>query len=321
MDGAMPAAGLVRDKAGNFYGVTEFGGGLGSCPIEDTNYFCGTAFKLSRGKSGRWSEQVIFRFDEGKLGGYPKNTLTLDGKGNIYGVAEGGGGCSNGGCGIVFKLAPSGSKWSEKILYIFGGADGNDPGSPVIFDGGGNLYGTTIGGGTYDEGVAFVLHPAKKGQWSETVLRSFAPDDDGDSPQGLIVFDKDGNLYGTTSAGGKYRCDHYEGCGTAYELAHDTWDFSVIKYFRSVGSEIQGLAFDGKGNLYGTLDGFAQTYSAIFELIPTGHGEWDERFIYKFLGGKNVEAGMVTPDDSGGYYGASALGGDYGQGSVFQITQ
>jgi hypothetical protein len=264
---------------------------------------------------------VIFRFDGNRLGRYPLATLTLDKAGHLYGSAALGTGCGGGGCGMIFELVPSKrGLWTQEILYAFQGPDGGGPDGPVLFGHKGNLFGTTIGGGTDDEGVVFMLEPSKKGQWHETVLHSFSPNDDGDRPSGLVVFDKDGNVYGSTQADGKYRCDHYEGCGTVYKLAHDTWEFSVIKYFKSVGDETQSVAFDKKGDLYGTLIGFAQTYSAIFELIPTGRKEWREQIIYKFDGSKNAEAGMVTPDGAGKYYGASALGGDYGDGSVFEIA-
>jgi len=216
-DGAMPEnAGLVRDDAGNLYGVTMFGGGLGSCPIEGTNYYCGSVFELSGGSSGKWQETILFRFDNGKLGGYPSDTLILDHAGNLYGTAALGTGCGGGGCGMVFELARSReSSWKEKILYAFQGGDGAAPHSPLLFDSQGNVYGTTISGGSNYAGVVFKLSPRKKGAWKETVLHNFDPlAYDGSRPCGVLAFDRGGNLYGSTHNGGKWPCGKYgPGCG------------------------------------------------------------------------------------------------------------
>src|ERR1700733_2968175 len=155
-DGAFPCSGLVFDAAGNLYGTTDFGGGLGSCLDGGVNYFCGTVYRLSPRQNGKWTETILRRFDAKASGGYLQNNLILDAVGNLYGVAEGGDGCAQYSCGIVFELI-SGPEvpWKEKILYSFHGSDGDDAQSPLMFDAQGNLYGTTIGGGAADAGVVF----------------------------------------------------------------------------------------------------------------------------------------------------------------------
>ena len=130
-DGAEPYSGLVMDSAGNLYGTTLFGGGLGTC----TNGGCGTVFRLSRGQNGRWKETILRRFDLGSRGGEPTVNLTLDSSGNLYDVAEGGDGCQQHNCGVVFELVHgSGAPWEEKVLYAFHNGDGGDPSGPLMFD-------------------------------------------------------------------------------------------------------------------------------------------------------------------------------------------
>jgi uncharacterized repeat protein (TIGR03803 family) len=206
-DGAMPESGLVRDNAGNLYGTTAEGG------LYD---FFGTVFRLS--ESGR--ETVLYNFG-GSDGSGPLANLLRDNAGNLYGTTVAGG--MSGvcgplfGCGTVFKLSPSGE---ETVLYSFtGGADGAAPYSDLVMDPKGNLYGTTIAGGSLtcqqeEEyqgcGVVFEVTPAG----TEKVLHTFTGDPDGAGPGGGLL--RVGNyLYGTTTAGGATN----DSCGTVYKVA------------------------------------------------------------------------------------------------------
>jgi uncharacterized repeat protein (TIGR03803 family) len=145
---------------------------------------------------------------------YPGAGVSLDAAGNLYGTTEDGGAdngdCNGIGCGVVFKLDPSGQ---ETVLHAFtGGADGGEQyygyfSAGVILDSAGNLYGTTYLGGS-GNGVVFTLNPS--GQ--ETVLYSFTGGADGGNPYAGVILDSTGNLYGTTYDGGKY------GGGVVYEL-------------------------------------------------------------------------------------------------------
>src|SRR5215475_14273245 len=134
-DGGQPAAQLIFDSAGNMYGTTVVGG----------LYGCGTVFELSL-SGNTWNETVLYNFDCFSTGKNPYGGVTLDGAGNLYGttVSGGSGGeCSGDGCGVVYQLTKSGDTWSETVLYNFiGGDDGFGPGSAVVFDKAGNLYGT-----------------------------------------------------------------------------------------------------------------------------------------------------------------------------------
>jgi uncharacterized repeat protein (TIGR03803 family) len=326
-DGAFPNAGLVFDDAGSLYGATPFGGGLGRCSFEGAKG-CGTVFELRPGGNGQWTETVLRRFDARAYGGYLKNNLILDDAGNLYGTAEGGGGCPHYSCGIVFELAPAArGSWKERILYSFHGSDGDDPSGPLLFDARGNLYGTTIGGGSADEGAVFRLEPANSGPWKETVLHSFTPQNhDGSRPCGFLAFDAEGNIYGSTQNGGKYPCDG-PGCGIVYELAHDTWAETILHYFnghhvhnfQGISDDTQGVAFDTSGNLYGTAAGTELYPAGIFELIPQKGGTWKTQIIYQFAG-HSPFPGMAVYGKDGNMYGMTFFGGTDDLGTVFRLT-
>jgi uncharacterized repeat protein (TIGR03803 family) len=203
-DGAGPYAGLVFDQKGNLYGTTAGGGAHG-----------GTVFKLTpKGK-----ETVLHSFCAQincSDGAFPNAGLVFDQKGDLYGTTTNGGsgkGCpyNDGGCGVVFMLAPEGK---ETVLYSFCAQynciDGAGPFAGLVFDQNGNLYGTAGGGAPRAGGVVFELTPKGK----ETVLYSFCWQDnctDGQNPYAGLVFDQKGNLYGTTASGGAYGCGY--GCG------------------------------------------------------------------------------------------------------------
>jgi len=148
-DGTSPAAGLVMDAAGNFYGSTVFGG-------PNTN---GTIFKLAF-SNGRWKETQLYTFPNCDDGCLPGGTMVFDKAGNLYGTASGGiAACDTATCGTVFKLAPQkNGKWKYSVVYKFHGPDGNGP-VAVIIDRKGHLFGTTASGGKYNWGVAFEITP------------------------------------------------------------------------------------------------------------------------------------------------------------------
>jgi hypothetical protein len=162
-DGAFPQDEVVRDKNGNLYGITNYGGSGGP------NCFgspCGTVFQLTPTPTGTWTHTVLYSFNGGTDGGYPERTLTLDAAGNLYGTTGIGGdpSCTGGngdGCGIVFQLAPpvvQGGAWTETILDRFaGGTDGVAAGG-LTFGKGHLLYGPA-GAGPNNDGLVFSITP------------------------------------------------------------------------------------------------------------------------------------------------------------------
>jgi uncharacterized repeat protein (TIGR03803 family) len=315
--------GLVRDASGNLYGTTTNGGTDNA----------GIVYELSPQSDGTWTETVLHNFDgsfDGSADGYePYAGLAIDSAGNLYGTTRGGG---PSGLGTVFEMSPGGAgTWTETILYNFGSTstDGIGPYAPVVLDSEGNLYGTTLLGGTGQSGTVFKLVHGANG-WHEKVIHNFVPNAQGDggfNPYGGVILDSAGNLYGTTTS---CQCS-YTNRGTVFELkrsAAGSYAEKVLHYFYSGGVDgydpRASLAFDKRGNLYGTTDqGGTSSYGTVFELSPTASGNWKEKVIHNFTDpttdGQSPEAG-VTFDAHGNLYGTTYGGGINGYGIVFELT-
>jgi len=242
-DGSRPLGNLVFDKAGNLYGTTYWGGANGS----------GTVFRLTPSSSGTWTETILYSF--GAFVGdaaLPGGGLFFDGHGNIFGVTESGGNgpCSVGGfsgCGAFFELTHSSGKWTEAVLYNFGGSpDAALPSGNLVADSQGNFYGPSIWGGRTNCadgcGTVYELSPSAGGSWTEQVIYAAS---DGFYPMGPLLLDQAGNLYGTATA------------SNVFELSPSSsgWTEKVIYNFSGApdGNEPEsGLVRDQFGNLYGT---------------------------------------------------------------------
>ena len=253
-DGYEPYAGLILDAAGNLYGTTQGGG----------TAFTGTVFQLTPAAGGTWTEKVVYSFaNNGTDGTVPKAGVIFDAAGNLYGTTSEGG-PSN--AGTVFELTPAGGgTWTEKVLHTFGSStDGIDPVAGLIFDGAGNLYGTTSRGGTYNLGTAFELTPAGGGTWMERVTHSFGNGTDGANPQAGLIFDGAGNLYGTTFHGGSF------GGGTVFRL-NAQGEVLLQNFSGADGISPQGgMLLDTSGNLYGTTaQGGSSNVGTVFEITNT----------------------------------------------------
>ena len=176
---ADPVTGLTMDASGNLYGTARLGG-PGACGAG-----CGVVFKLTKTGKGGFTYSILHTF-AGPLsdGGNPFGAPLLDSAGNIYGTTADGG---EAGCGVVYRLSPMAGEYQETILHSFNkfvhrNKDGCNPGSYLIFDAAGNLYGTTNKGGgggvngTFCDngcGTVFKLTPEKHGKYKESVIHSF----------------------------------------------------------------------------------------------------------------------------------------------------
>jgi uncharacterized repeat protein (TIGR03803 family) len=328
-DGGVPAAGVILDASGNLYGTTPAWG----------LYGYGTVFQVTPTSHGRWKEKVLHSF-QGYEGANPDGDLIFDSQGNLYGTTYTGF-IQNGG-GVVFQLSPSSKgEWTETTLVGFqgGSGQGDIPSGALTFDTAGNLYGATRFGGTTGNGVVFELTPQSNGQWTETVVYSFAGGTDGGVPTGDLVFDTRGNLYGTTASGGDLHCK-YNGCGVVFELSQTsgTWQDNTLYVFCSARRckdgawPAAGVTFDASGNLYGTTlaGGVAGcTFcGTVFKLTPETGGKWTYKAIHHFAqqsaGGTGPEAGVIF-DSRGRLYGTTNGGGDLncfsgGCGVVFEMA-
>ena len=323
-DGANPYTGLIMDRAGNFYGATKFGG------IGDA----GVVFKITQRGSG-WVFTTLHEF-AGSEGRSPIG-LTLGLDGNLYGATTfggAGGSCNGVGCGAVFKLSPPATScksvlcpWLATVLHRFtGGADGGRPYSGVVFDGAGNLYGTTAQGGQQSGvcaetgcGVVYELTPSG-GSWTQTVIYTFSGGSDGDSPFAGLIFDTAGNLYGATGYGGT------GSVGTVFELTPSGSGWAKATLYDFHGG-IDGAYPDGglilglPGNLYGTtLVGGAGNGGTVFQLSTSGGG-WTHTVLYEFTDGDLYPDASLFMDSAGSLYGTTAGGADTAPyGNVFQLT-
>ena len=274
------------------------------------------------------SEQVLYSFSNNGTNGFtPYSSLVFDGSGNLYGTTAVGG---EYGCGTVFELSPTGTGWTETVIYSFqnNSKDGCMPYAGLIFDGAGNLYGTTYAGGGGGNGTVFEVSPAGNGQWKEELLTAFAGSR-GAYPIGGLTFDPAGNLYGTTVSGGNGSCTG--GCGTVFQLtpaAKGRWNETVLHTFAGAGEDgawpYSAVIFDASGNLYGTtFAGGRHSSGTVFELTPGGNSRWSETVLYSFNNnGKDAmapAAGLVF-DGSGNLYGTASSGGKFQLGAVFELS-
>ena len=330
-DGASPSSGLTRDKSGNLYGTTLTGGDLNCSIINGFPPGCGVAYKFDEN-----GLTPLYAFTDAADGAIPQG-LVLDAAGNLYGPAFYGGvtqGCPLGsiGCGVIFELSPQGSGWSESVLYSFkGGADGGVPNGFITRDAAGNLYGgASIGGNVADCsgpgcGVIFKIGTNHK----ETVLYAFKGGADGDQPNGSLLMDGKGNIYGTAYAGGDLSCsgDGFAvGCGVVFELTAAGKEVAVHTFKGPDGANpTYGLAVDSKGNGYGTtIYGGSSSFGTVFEVTSKGV----ETVLHNFTGGADggyPSSGLIV-DSQGAFYSNTAEGGDlscsppYGCGTVFKIV-
>ena len=249
-DGQYPQGSLIADVNGNLYGVTTEGGNYNGSECAEAG--CGTVFEVQP----NGSKITLYAFQGGTDGVTPVGGLVADASGNLYGTtgAGGGSGCGGDGCGTVFKLTPDGT---ESVVYAFqGGNDGDAPLAGLIMDNGGNLYGTTWGGGEGSNscsncGIVFEVSPAGV----ETKLYAFKDGNDGANPEAGVIMDASGNLFGTTHGGGGVACGR-EGCGTVFKLAPNGNETVLYAFAPSHGRNPVAPLLLGKHKLlYGTTTG------------------------------------------------------------------
>lgn len=203
------------------------------------------------------AETVLYNFTGGADGGSPSGNLLLDGVGNLYGTAAvGGAAFGSGGFGVVFKLTPGGT---ESVLYTFcataGCMDGKYPES-MVRAASGDFYGTTVEGGTANQGTVFGINSAG----AEIMLYSFCSAGtssncpDGSTPVGPILA-LGGNLYGTTESGG-LGTYVYTDPGVIFEMSAagvETLLYSFPASYAMGGNPESGVIADSAENLYGTF--------------------------------------------------------------------
>jgi uncharacterized repeat protein (TIGR03803 family) len=313
-DGALPWGGLVRDKKGDLYGTLIGDNGLGGSGV----------FELIPGRAG-WSNALIYTQGAGP-------GLVIDSSGNLYGAM----GSGQHKYGAIAELSPSSMGWTYTALYSFCVFQcGFSPPAPPVWDGKGNLFGTTTFGGItqppcYDSrgcGIAFEMTPSKDGTWAYHILHRFGSyATDGLAPYGGLVMDTSGNFYGTTIGGGAH------GDGTVFKIVftHGQWKKTTVYDFPPNCAEGCGpgttLVFDKAGNLYGSDGGGLENCGGypcgeVFKLTPQKNGRWKYTALYKFTGGTDgAGPNDVIVDDKAYIFGTTFSGGRYNAGVAFEIT-
>jgi uncharacterized repeat protein (TIGR03803 family) len=309
-DGEFPFAGVTIGPGGVLYGTTS-----GS---ENND---GTVFKLSQVNSS-WVFSPLYEFTGGSNGRNPLGGVLIGPNGTLYGTTEYGGDKNN---GTVYGLSPPPAfcnsmpcYWNETVLHAFtSGLDGESPGTSLAFDQAGDIYGTTGIGGMYGHGVAFELTPSRGGWAEDILLYTFGYRTDGAEPDGGVVFDTAGNVYGTTFEGGIYAA------GTIYRLTPSNGGWVEDALFIFNGANGNGpagnLVLDASGSLYGAaVGGGRNDFGVIFKLAPSDGG-WTYSLLYSFSSFCQPWSG-VTMDAAGNIFGACYEGGADQGGWIFELT-
>ena len=284
-DGAGPVGSLLVDQSDALYGTTVEGGGSAACTSPSGVSGCGAVFKVTPSGSG-FSESVLYGFQGGSDGIGPRGALIEDGSGALYGTTYYGGGASactspSGlpGCGAIFRLTPSGSGYRESILYSFqGGTDGAYPRAGLLAGSGGTFFGATTHGGPHNFGTVYELMPSGSG-YSERILYSFTGQADGRAPsdENGLYADASGNMYGTSTFGGRVGHGNACYCGTVFKLAPSGSGYTLTTLYRFKGSRAHdgsqprgSVTADSSGVLYGTTTagGLVKGYGTIFKISP-----------------------------------------------------
>jgi uncharacterized repeat protein (TIGR03803 family) len=307
---AAPTAG-VTIKGDFVYGTAPYGGG-GSGAVYEVKHL-GTLVSFVGGPPGP-EARVVFGPDA-----------------HLYGTYT-----DNGSNSCVFTMVPNPTicttpqcqPWKTSVPHCFTGfpSDGAEPGyGDLTWDQLGNIYGTTILGGSSNVGVVYELMPPvpPSKTWTEEILWNFTGPD-GANPQNTVIFDANGSLLSTTKQGGAY------GFGTVFKLtpSGNGWLETNIYDFQG-GNDgkypIGGLIADSSGNLYGaTTDGGGDNLGGgvVYELIPSGN-TYTFRLLYTFPGNPGQGCGpraTLSMDAAGNLYGTTYCHGPYGQGSVFKLS-
>ena len=318
-----PQGTLLEDGTGNLYGTTRGGGAYG----------VGSVIELSPPavSGGAWTLATLYSFVPYGVSGYvPVSDLVKDQAGAFYGTTYAGGDsvCS---CGGVYKLVPptvAGGAWTESVIYNFkGGSDGRLPVAAALWlTTNGTLYGVTTRGGSWDSGVLFQLTTKNGKAYTESVLYSFGDGADASTPNGPIVVDSKGYLYGTAALGGAF------GQGAVFRyvpasqthLANESLLFSFGGSSATGATPIGSLTFDSGGNLYGVAyEGGTNGAGVVYSLAPTP-STWTETVLFTFSKstGVNPVAGLSWNHTNNNLYGTTSSSNSLvsGDGSVFKLV-
>ena len=318
VSGAYPYGGLLADADGDLFGTTAGGGTTAD----------GTVFELVKTTSGYASTLTVLASFSGEDGAFPFAGLLADANGNLFGTTEEGGTSNS---GTVFEIVKTANGYASTpaTLVSFSGDDGSFPIGALIADASGDLFGTTVLGGTANEGTVFEIVRSASGYASTpTILASFSGGGSGAYPYGGLLADANGDLFGTTMPGGAY------GAGTVFEIPMTASGYgapTALLSFNNVDGAFPwaSLIADANGNLFGTTaggglnaDGTVSADGTVFEIAKTATGYAAAPTTvatFDDVDGANSYGSLIA-DANGNLFGTASRGGAYGDGTVFEVV-
>jgi len=303
-DGVNPSPSIVATE-GNLCGITQVGG-LGY----------GTVYVLSPNGSGGWNETTLRTFTLAGADGYDPQSLTTDGKGNVFGTTNLGG--AN-GRGTLYELTRVGDHWVETVLFSFGtGQVGVNPFGNLIVDAKGNIFGTdNIIITEYTEAV-YEASPSNGYAPNVIYTTGFTTATGGN---GGLAVDASGNIFGISVQA------FLPQNATAFELSPNGsggWNSKVLYTFPTRIEPESPPALDKAGRIYGTtVTGGASNNGTVYRLFPGANGQWSAQILYSFKGGTTDGSGpysAVVFDESGDMYGTTSSGGEFNDGTLFELS-
>ncbi|MFY9844520.1 MAG: choice-of-anchor tandem repeat GloVer-containing protein [Terriglobales bacterium] len=300
-DGNNPYSALIQGTDGNLYGTTVDGGA----------YHGGTIFKIT--PNGELTRLYSFCSQDSCADGeYPVMALVEGPDGNFYGTTQSGG--TSGGWGTVFKITPMGTLTT---LYSFGGPDGAGPYSPLLIARNGNFYGTTNGGGNSNAGTVYAITSTG----TLTTLYNFCSQagcTDGQYPVGALIQASDGEIYGTTHAGGSYAACNVDGCGTVFKITLSGKLTTLHAFDATDGDYPYGGVVEGAGKIfYGTTGaGGANDEGTVFAMTAKGA----LTTLHSFEGTDGATPYGILLGTDGNFYGTTETLGNHFGGTVFEMT-
>jgi uncharacterized repeat protein (TIGR03803 family) len=334
-DGALPYASLTLGGAGTFYGTAAAGGGVIGRNCDPRTGGCGVVFKITQ-HNGGWILSPLYAFTGFNDGRNPMAPVVFGPGALLYGstaYAGNNGQCSFEGCGVIFTLQSPPTicrtalcDWTENPIYQFATqTDGREPMGNLAFDQAGNVYGTTLEGGTGmcslpSTGCGTIFQLTRSGNtWTNTTVYNFLNQSDGAIPESGVIIDSSGVLYGVAAGGA-----HGDGVVFTLTPSESGWTETVIYSFHNGNdgaNPVGGLVMDVEGNLYGTTaNGGGGGGGTIFELSPSGGG-WTFSLLASLFGIPGAGSrGTLAFDSAGNLYGTTWGNGAHQCGSVFKLT-
>jgi uncharacterized repeat protein (TIGR03803 family) len=309
--GYIPRAGLIADAAGDLFGTTSTGGANSE----------GTVFEIANTATGYASTPTMVATFNGANGGGPNAGLVANAAGDLFGTTEGGGTTSY---GTVFEIAFANGSYASTptTLVSFNSTNGAYPYAGLVADAAGDLFGTTVGGGTDNDGTVFEI-ACNNGTYASTATTLVTFNSaDGQDPYAGLIADTAGDLFGTTQGGGA------NGDGTVFEIVKTNGTYAstpttLATFNGSDGAYPKnGLIFDAAGDLFGTTQaGGASNLGTVFEIANNGGSYASTPItVFSFNGIDGAAPNGLIANAAGDLFGTTADDGPNADGTLFELS-